>query len=463
MGGQQSQPPRTSRTAEASDVGRTPKVSQTRRRWLMAGGVVLAVTAVVCVWPWMRVNQHLNAARRALDGGDPDAAMTPLLAAEQVQPQRAEVQFLLAVAHRRAGRLDRFRAQLQRARELRWPAEDVQLQEWLAAAQVGEIEAVRSRLLAAVDRHAGDKMAEEICEALARGSLAAYRIQDAVKYLDMWLQWRPEAPQARLLQAYVDERLDRIPAAIEDYRAVLVQLPRHREAHFRLAELLFQQGTLDEAEHHFQACLAANPGDADAWIGTAQCAAGQGHNEAAQLALDQVSALHLTSRQRANALAEQGRIRLQEGKLDEAVKLLTQAVDLTPFEVSMHYSLAAALGRAGRPDQAKLHHDRLRQIASQRDRLGDITRALFEQPNDADLRCEAGMTLLELGLASEGLDWLKTALACVPTHRRSHQTLAEYYAAHGNSALAEQHRLAAHAPDPPRPTTPQPKPRSSKR
>lgn len=451
MGRQREQTPRS---AAASDVGRTPKIGATRRRWLLAGGVLLAVTTVVCAWPWLRAKQHVHAARRALDRGDPEAALTSLLAAEQLRPQSAEVQYLLAAAHRRAGRLDRVRPHLSRARELHWPAEAIQLQQWLAAAQVGEIEAVRSRLLAAVEHHAGDGTAEEICEALAQGSLAAYRIQDAWKYLDMWLQWRPDAPRARLMRGYIYEQLDQITSAIEDYRVVLAQLPQHRDAHFKLAELLLQQGTLDEAEAHFQACLTANPGDAEALIGTARCAAGQGNSPAAQHALDRASTLPLTSDQRANVLAEQGRLRLQEGKIDQAIHLLTQALELTPFEVAMHHSLALALGRAGRPNEAKLHYDRLRQITAQRDRLGDITRALVEKPNDADLRCEAGMTLIELGLASQGLDWLKTALACVPTHRRSHQALAEYYAAHGNAALAERHRLAASTPDPQPPTEP---------
>ena len=80
--------------------------------------------------------------------------------------------------------------------------------------------------------------------------------------------------------------------------------------------------------------------------------------------------------------------------------------------------------------------------------------ALVDKPNDADLRCEAGMTLIELGLARQGLDWLQTALACVPTHRPSHQALADYHAAHGNAALAERHRLAASTPNPHRPATP---------
>ena len=432
--------------AEASDAVRSSDRGSERgrrRRWLMAGGLLVAATAATCVWPWVRGQRYLTAARRALEVGDLESALTLLGAAETRQPASGEVQYVLAVANRRAGRLDRFRVHLRQAKERRWPAADLERQEWLATAQVGDVEAVRGRLLALAERGAGDGQAEEICEALTRGCLAAYRLREAWKYLEMWLQWRPEDPQAHLLRAYVHEQLEQLPLAVEDYRATLAQLPNHRDAHFKLAELLYQQGTLDEAEAHFQACVDSDASDVDALIGTARCAVRRGSAAAAQLALDAASSLPLTTAQRANVLAERGRARLQEGQIRDAVEILSQAVELAPAELTIQLSLATALARSGQPEQAKLHHERLRQITARRNRLGDITRALVANPNDADLRCEAGTILIELGLAVEGVGWLKTALACVPIHPGSHRALADYYAVSGNQRLSAVHRSAA--------------------
>ena len=205
------------------------------RWWIVGGSVVLALAGAAGVWPSLQAVRYLNAARQSLDGGDPRAALTPLQAAAQTHRRPAEVQYLLAVAYRRAGQFDRFRPALQRARELGWPAADTERQEWLAIAQLGEVDAVRDRLMKTVDGEAPDEAAEEIYEALARGHLTAYRLRDAWKCLDMWLQWQPAAPQARLMRAYINEQLEQFPAAIEDYRTALISLPNEGSAHLKLA------------------------------------------------------------------------------------------------------------------------------------------------------------------------------------------------------------------------------------
>ncbi len=65
----------------------------------------------------------------------------------------------------------------------------------------------------------------------------------------------------------------------------------------------------------------------------------------------------------------------------------------------------------------------------------------------ADLRCEAGSIFIAQGLRKEGADWLLTALRCDPSHRKTHELLAQYHAEAGNQSLAAHHRLmAAQAP-----------------
>ena len=246
-----------------------------------------------------------------------------------------------------------------------------------------------------------------------------------------------------MMRAYVYDQLDQIPAAIEDYRAAVERLPASREAHLKLAELLFRQGAVSEADSHYRACLAADAGDVEALIGAARCAQSQGNLTEARRCVEGALALHPDPKQRADALTERGRLLLAEGKPGEAIESLTEAVQLAPAEIPIHRVLAAALTRAGQAERAKFHYDRALEIEAKYNRVGEIQRALIEKPNDAQLRCEAGRILIEQGLTAKGVGWLRTALESDPNHRQTHELLAECYATAGNPSLAAQHRLLA--------------------
>lgn len=394
------------------------------RRFVLLGAGILLLILGILRWPWVRATGHLNAARRALSRGDATGALKSLAAAEEIQPERAEVQYWLAVAHRRQGQLDRCELHLGRASQLGWPDEDVQRQRWLVRAQTGDVTRVERPLMEIIHRGASDDVAEEIYEAVARGHLASFRLRHAWSSLDLWLQWRPDAPQARLLRADIYQRLGQLTPAANDYEAVLEQVPEHREARIRLGQLLLRRGQAEEAQRQFRTCLAAAPEDVDALLGLAQCerrlgaaAEARGHVEAAW-------GRDLTPQQRAALLVERGHLALGDGKPGQAVDALMEAVRLTPADISLHYALAGALAAAGEPELAKYHADRVLHVRSQFERMTELTRRVIESPDDADLRCEAGSILIEQGLESEGAGWLLSALKCDPDHRRAQRLLA---------------------------------------
>ena len=426
----------------------TTRTNPRRRYWVSAAGALEVLAAALAGWPWLRVSHFVGSARQALDRGDLAAALSALQSAEHSPFNRAQVQYLLAVANRRAERLDRFERHLDRARELGWPAEDLERQEWLAVAQSGNVAAVQDRLMQAVDRGAPDEVAAEIYEAVARGHLASHRFRDAWICLDIWLQWRPDAPQARMMRAVLWEQIAVLSSATEDYRAAVQQLPKDPQAQIRLAQVLARQGELEEAETHFQAALGVAPDDPEALLGIAQCAQRRGDPAEARRCLETALALELSDRQRAQTLAELGQCLLSEGKVREAVDALARAVALDPAEGPIHYALATALARAGQAEHSRRHFDLAQQILTKNNRMVEIRRRLVESRDDADLRCEAGLIYIQLGMKKEGADWLKTALRCNPRHRKAHQMLAEYYAELGDRQSAGYHRLlAAQSPE----------------
>lgn len=402
----------------ANDSNTPRPAGKSHRRWrffLVISLTVVLVAAAVC-WPWWQAFHRLNNVRKLLGRGDLEAAERACESLETVYPGRAELAYLLAVVHRRLGRMELFEEHLRRAARLGWPEEAIQRQRWLATAQSGNVEAVEDLLTAVIDRGVPDDEAEEIYEALAKGHLAAFRLREAWNCLDYWLHWRPDAPQGRLMRAEVYERRDRLPQAVEDYRAVVDRLPAHRVARLKLAQGLVKLQRFNEAQEHFEKLLDADNEDAEALLGMAQCSRLAGESAAAEGYLQAALRQPLAPPLKAKTLAELGQLRLGEGQSRKAVEALTQAVSLAPSESTTQYALARALVMDGRPELAHFHHRRVEQIREQYERLAETTSRLIDEPDNADLRFQAGTILIEQGFPQEGLSWLQTALACDPHH-----------------------------------------------
>jgi len=418
---------------------RAPKF---RRLLALGAGFFVIVAAALC-WPYMRTTQHLVAARQAMREGELVAALVALEKAKAIQPDRAEVQYLLAVALRRAGRLQEYEAPLERAAELGWPEEDIRRQRLLAQAQRGDVPAVRAQLMALMTRGASDEVAEEIYEAMAKGYMISYALLDARLCLDFWLTWRPGTPQARVMRACIFEQTGEWDKAVADYRAALEHHPKHREARVRLGQAFLQLKDYAEAKAEFQARLADAPDDIEALQGLAQCERQLGDMDVAKACVERILAAELNPTQRGMAMAELGRILLNQGKTAEALEVLNRARELVPMDSMVHQALGTALARTGQTQKAQYHMDRFRHIRKQFDRMTGITRRLIDKPNSAELRYEAGAILMEQGMKKDAADWLLSALKCDPRHRKTHELLAEYYAELGDQQSAGFHRLMA--------------------
>jgi Flp pilus assembly protein TadD len=148
----------------------------------------------------------------------------------------------------------------------------------------------------------------------------------------------------------------------------------------------------------------------------------------------------LNREQQGLAHEELGQLALQAGRYDEAVTYFQKSLECSPRESSLEHSLAMALSLSGDKEQARKHEDRFQRIRASYDRMSKVTRRLVDEPENADLRCEAGEILISQGLAQEGAAWLLTALEQDPHHRASHAALAKFYENQGNLTLAARHR-----------------------
>lgn len=432
--------------------------SGANRRRLLFG--LLAVVLAVAAWwgPGLRETAALSAIRRAIADHDWIQAESLLRAglpagAEPTVPRAraaaAERHFLLGRVFRRQRRFDEAEGCFRKAAALGWSGEAIDLQRMLARAQLGEVRDVEERIGALLAAGGDDAFAEDCYESLAEGFIGSFRMDDARECLDFWSRWQPGNPLPSFWMGVIEERYERPVMALERFSKALAMNPRDYEARIRVARLELDTAKLDDARRQFRACLDERPDDPRAVIGLADCLLRVGDQAAArELYLDALTT-DVTKEQAAVALTELGQMALEEGDVARSAGLLEQAVNVDPRGTRARLTFAGALLRLGDAEGAKHERDTAQRLAERQRRLATITHEALGNPNDPDLRAEAGTILLDEGFQREGLEWLQTALRIAPTHAPSHRVLADHYEASEEMERAAHHRgLAGDAPRP---------------
>jgi Tfp pilus assembly protein PilF len=419
-----------------------------RRGWVLAAGLLLAAIIAIPVgsrvWLWYELKQ----VRRDLHRGEPRLAINRLVRIHPAWGGAAECDYLTAVALRRSGRLDDVEEYLSRSARGGWAAQDIDRQRLLLAGQIRGVKAVEPLVLQLVQEDNSDEAAEEIYEALCQGYLASYRLHDAWMWLGHWLEWQPRAVQPHLLRADICERVGDPTGAADDYRLVLAVAPKHPLALLKLGRLLLGENRVAEALELFSKRRAVLADEPDSLLGIAECQRRLADAVSARRTLERLGELKLTAEQKAALSSETGHLALMDSRYGEAVSAFEDVVAAMPYDSSAQHSLALALNLAGDSQRAREHEVRSRQIRQDYERLCEIRKQLVDDPESADLRCEAGEILLTQGLAREGAGWLLTALEYDPRHPQAHAAMARYYILQGDRDSAARHQLLAGAVNP---------------
>ena len=409
---------------------------QTRSRRIVIA--VLFVVAVAVASPQIWLWRQLSSARHALMIAKPVVAVSLLNRAVSFAPNNAEAHYLLAVAERRSGYLDRVPTSLQRALQLGWSKDDIERQSLLTIAQDGDVDAIDAKLKVIMTQGVGDDVAEEIYEALAIGYLKSYRLQDAWQCLSAWSEWQPRAVFPKFWRADICRRLDNRSGEEAEYRAILEIDPEHSESRRRLAEVLKDSHRIDGAKQEYERCLAAGATTPEVLIGLAECHRRLAQGKLAVPILNRALTLSPTIAERASILSELGQIDADEGRAQEAIDKLEEAARLAPSQASIRYSLSQAYAQSGDAARSQELSEQSKHIRARQDRVEEITRQLLKTPNDANLRYEAGKIMMDLGLRDEGADWLRTALKIQPGHQLAREALAAHDGAEKSSSRSSK-------------------------
>jgi tetratricopeptide (TPR) repeat protein len=395
----------------------------------------------VAAWPEI----YLRSAHRALAAHAYDAARESLDRYLEARPRSAEAHLLLAQLDRRANRTTEAVQHLDACAREGGPADAIELERGLLAIQNGVYNA---QLDALCSRHLARPDADQylILEALSQGLTKTYRLKEALVCLDRMLVLQPDSGFALRRRAWVYSQLEHDDRAEADYRQALTLDPDDRTARLGLAQLLLnirKDGRL--AAEHFERLLPVQQ-DSTVVLGLAQSWRLIGQGDKARQLLDDWLTRHPGD---AAAMAERGRLALDDQATDQAITLLRRAVALAPYLPDAYYTLSLALSQKGHKAEAEVCKERMQQAREEakaaKVQLADLTKRLQETTDDADLRCEIGKIFLRYG-EEEGERWLVTNLQNHPGHRPSYLALADYYEKLGQPERGAEYRRRANVP-----------------
>lgn len=390
----------------------------------------------------VRFEYHYRAAGRQIEAEAFAEAGEHLAECLWLAPRSGRAHFRAARTARRSGQLEFAEEELLLCDDLGWPARAVELERALLAVQQGDLDPAReASLRRRVTADNPDRFL--ILDALAQGYMRAYRLMHALECLGRWVEGQPDSATARMRRGWVYERLDRLADAEADYRHVLATRPAHRPATLRLALVLMQQKRPADALPLLEALHDQPPADPALTLALAQCRLAVGHSDDARPLLDQLAALPLPD---PAVPLEQGKLALRENRLEAARDWLRQAVSRAPQSYEAHYQLALALRRLGDLAGAAAAEERFTAIEGDLKRMGQLTAALQNRPDDPEVRLQIAEIFLRRGEQAEGVLWLTSVVRAAPNHARAHQRLADEYERTGQRRLARRHRQQALPP-----------------
>ncbi|HEV3004518.1 MAG TPA: tetratricopeptide repeat protein [Pirellulales bacterium] len=417
-----------------------------RPRWRIVALAALAAALAIAARPVGRrclASYDVLRARRLLAEVEIDKAIDWLRAAEGWQPERAETQFLLAVANRRGRRFRPAREHLERAEALGWPQMDLERQRMMILFQMGHIREAEPFLTTVPGRGVSDEVAEDTYEALVMGYLTEFRLNEAGVCLGYWIGWQPDRVRPRLWRAELYTALGDTSRLQAELREILRIDPQRLNERLVLAHSLLDGKQADAALAECETCFRQAPGDPRVSLGLGLCHYHQGRLAEAKRELESAAAAGMEEWRQVAALTALGELAADARDFDRAAKHYQDAITIAPHNSAAVYGLGTALAKLGKTELAERQLRRSQALDAQANRLVEINHALMRDTNDVNLRVEAARILLEQGRRTDAASWMMSALHYDPKLREAHEMLADYFAELGEETLVQYHRDAA--------------------
>lgn len=363
-------------------------------------------------------------AARELAARSVDSATRWLELCDLLGGGNAESELLWARVARRRQDYQAVGGHLQRAFDLGCPREKLELEQWLALAQAGQMREAEPHLSALLSAPGDD--GAEICEAYVNGYLLTYDLSRAHLLLRGWEKDYPRDPLPHVIRGGLQQSSLAWAEAEKSFRKALALAPNDAEAVTGLADVLARQGNFEDAAGWYRQNLKRRPGDWQSRLGLARCLEAMGQPDEARHLLDALVAERPDDPQVSIALAK---LELEARNDRRARELLERVRKADPHNPEMLRALAAVLRRAGETSEADTLAAELKASAEAKTRAERLLEKVAAEPADVDLRYELGILRLEYGPEREGVLWLKSVLERQPDHKPARAALEKYWQA----------------------------------
>jgi tetratricopeptide (TPR) repeat protein len=406
-----------------------------QHRRLAAFTFLLVFTALAAGGIFLAAEYQFRAAERDLDRHAFAEAQRGFDWYLRLHPSSARAHLLAAQAARRRDAYGEAEQHLDACIRLEGMAEPAALERLLLAAQqgdLGDIEAALKKSTGANDPYAG-----LVLEALAKGYLNRFWMNEALECLNRLLEREPKHVEALLMRARVwedraakgeqEHELD----ALHDYEAA-IEIDPTFTARLGLAGTLFRLGRPWDAAFEFERLHAEQPAEIEVLYGLARCRYSLHDVDEARRLLDEV--LEAGPNQR-GALLERGRLALHEGLLDDAEQCLSRAVAVAPeYDCEPLRLLHQCLQVEHKDNEAQRCFDLLCRKEADVVRVDRRMLQANRDPRNVALHFEVAMEVMGLEREQEGVAALFVVLELEPAHRPAHVALADYFERTGQRA-----------------------------
>lgn len=413
--------------------------SRKRVSWILPGILCAGLLIAGLIWwksVWIEICQWQAA--RSLQSHHATAALNWIQQAYNLDQQNVETVLILARAQRRANQVEASVGTLKKLFQLSGQTEELQREQWLVEAQVGDLKNLEQHLADMLVDPRGN--AADICETFVNSCILNYRFADAQRLIEVWQADFPEDPLPHYYQGRILEHQGNWSQAETEFNTALKLSPEHIPSTYNLARIKLSQNQVDAALEYYQRCLQQQKQHAAALLGMARCLRMQQDVTAARKILKQVQQMPETqiikdfrevgdpAYAARNAVALQlGQLELSAGNYQQAVTNLETAVLQNPKDRKARLALADAYRGLGELKKAEAQLQIIQKSQAAITRLDECFDLLQKDLSNAELRAEIGEIFLEHISENQGIVWLKNALYYDPDNQRATQALKKYY------------------------------------
>ena len=248
-----------------------------------------------------------------------------------------------------------------------------------------------------------------------------------------------DTPEVRFQLGQTLSRQQQFAAAEQEYDRVLAARPDFGTAYYMRGEARFNLNRFDQALEDFQAAIAAMADDPDPILAAVKVYMVQGNLEAAE---SDLALARGTNQSRARVELATGRLRVRQGRNEEALQALDETLRLDPSLIEAEYLRGQAQLKLGRLEQGRAT------LAEYQRKLNEQRRAEVERlrvgvVGRAQIYVMRGQVFLYEGRLDESLEQLVAASELAPESRGVWSALALIYDARGEEEEAARARARA--------------------